>query len=67
MKNYTCARWFSSSRTMLLASLLMIGIGLPPAYSQQPDWQKHLDWAAHNTDAGGSVDCPNQYIGNGVA
>jgi hypothetical protein len=26
----------------------------------------HIDWAAHNSDAGGSVDCPAQYIENGI-
>jgi hypothetical protein len=30
------------------------------------DWAAHIDWAAKDTDAGGSVDCPDQYIWNGV-
>jgi hypothetical protein len=25
------------------------------------DWRVHIDWAFNNTDAGGSVDCPNFY------
>lgn len=25
----------------------------------QPDWQKHIDWAIGNT---GAVDCPDQYL-----
>ncbi|HEY4764375.1 MAG TPA: hypothetical protein VN902_05320 [Candidatus Acidoferrales bacterium] len=33
--------------------------------AQQP-WQGDIDWAVGNGDAGGSVDCPDQYISNGV-
>lgn len=35
----------------------------PPALSGKPDWQKHLDWCAGNSDAGGSVDCVADYMG----
>jgi hypothetical protein len=27
----------------------------------KPDWQVHIDWCIHNSDAGGSTDCPDQY------
>jgi hypothetical protein len=32
------------------------------ASSQRPDWQAHIAWAAANHDAGGSTDCPDQYL-----
>lgn len=40
-------------------------VGYSPFRSAQ-SWTAHIDWAAHNSDAGGSVDCPAQYIENGV-
>jgi hypothetical protein len=30
----------------------------------KPDWQKHLDWSIQNSDAGGSVDCPDKICRN---
>ena len=33
-----------------------------PPSAEKPDWQKHLDWCAGNSDAGGSVDCVEDYI-----
>jgi hypothetical protein len=35
------------------------------AMAQEP-YKAHIDWAAQNTDAGGSVDCSDQYLSNGV-
>lgn len=28
----------------------------------QPEWQIHIDWCIHNSDAQGSVDCPDKYL-----
>lgn len=45
--------------TLLAAALIVtvLSIGLPTA-AQQPNWQKHIDWAIGNT---GAPDCPEQY------
>lgn len=32
------------------------------ASSQRPAWQDHIQWAAANSDAAGSTDCPDQYF-----
>lgn len=40
--------------------------GRGPLVSSAQSWTAHIDWAAHNSDAGGSVDCPAQYIENGI-
>lgn len=32
------------------------------AFGQKPEWQAHLDWSISNSDAGGSVDCPDKYL-----
>ena len=45
----------------LTLSLLSALLG-PAVYGQKPDWQKHLDWSISNSDAGGSVDCPDKYL-----
>jgi cathepsin L len=29
---------------------------------EKPDWQRHLDWAMSNRDAGGSVNCTDKYL-----
>jgi hypothetical protein len=44
----------------------MIFTGTLAAHAQKPAYQIDVDWAATNTDAGGSVDCPAQYISLGV-
>jgi hypothetical protein len=46
--------------------LLVMAVTATVAAAQQP-FEGHIDWAAHNTDAGGSVDCPGDYISQGVA
>jgi hypothetical protein len=40
--------------------------GYSPLVSSVQSWTAHIDWAAHNSDAGGNVDCPAQYIENGI-
>ena len=32
-----------------------------------PEYQIHIQWAIHNSDAGGSVDCPSSYLASGNA
>jgi hypothetical protein len=51
---------------MTAFALIAIGATATVAAAQEP-FKAHIDWAAQNTDAGGSVDCPDQYISNGVA
>jgi hypothetical protein len=34
---------------------------------QAQTWHQHIDWAATNGDAGGSVDCPTNYVSMGLA
>jgi hypothetical protein len=34
--------------------------------AQHADWQSHVDWAASNPDAGGSTNCPDQYVAAGI-
>jgi len=50
---------------MAVLALFAAGATATVVSAQQP-FTAHIDWAAQNTDAGGSVDCPNQYISNGV-
>jgi hypothetical protein len=56
-------------KTLMLASLLfasaMFFMGPAVASAQEP-YKIHIDWAAGNTDAGGAVNCPDQYASNGV-
>jgi len=47
---------------VLLATLATTGSVLAQAQS----WTGHVDWAATNSDAGASVDCPQQYFSLGV-
>lgn len=35
---------------------------VPSSSSEKPDWQKHIDWASSNGDAGSKVDCPADYL-----
>jgi hypothetical protein len=46
-------------------SLLLLGIlfisSVFAARAQKPEWQQHVDWCIQNSDAGGSVDCPDKY------
>jgi uncharacterized membrane protein len=35
----------------------------PPSPPAKPLWQTHIDWCSNNRDAGGSVDCPELYLG----
>jgi len=63
MKHNSCFHWLSSSLTMLLF-ILICGLSLPQSASaQKPEWQINVDWPATNT---GVVDCPDQYLANGV-
>jgi hypothetical protein len=48
-------------RTTMLG-LLVIPTATIVSNAQQPEWQGAIDWAARNTDAGGSVDCPADYL-----
>jgi len=43
---------------VVLAGLMMTGNVIAQAQS----WTQHVDWAATNSDAGGSVDCPMNYV-----
>src|SRR5260221_6992010 len=49
-----CIRIMSLLTGLVLAALA--------ASAQKPDWQEHLDWSIRNSDAGGSVDCPDKYL-----
>jgi hypothetical protein len=49
-----------SRKIMLLFGLLLI-VGVLAVRAQKPEWQSHIDWCIHNSDAGGSVDCPDKY------
>jgi hypothetical protein len=53
-------------RVVLLATVALVAICANPGLAAAQSWTGHIDWAAGNTDAGGSVDCPDQYISNGV-
>jgi hypothetical protein len=48
------------------AAVALLAICANASSAAAQDWTAHIDWAAQNTDAGGSVDCPDQYISNGV-
>jgi hypothetical protein len=37
--------------------------GTPSQIGSSEEWQQHILWSIRNADAGGSVDCPNAYIG----
>jgi hypothetical protein len=50
---------------MAVLALFATGVTASVAAAQGP-FTAHIDWAAQNTDAGGSVDCPDQYFSNGV-
>jgi hypothetical protein len=45
---------------VLLVGLLLV-LGVFAAKAQKPEWQTHVDWCIRNSDAGGSVDCPEKY------
>jgi hypothetical protein len=45
---------------------LAVFLMLPSASFAQDSWQGDIDWAASNSDAGGSVDCPADYASNEV-
>ena len=36
------------------------------AQPSKPEWQVNIDWSFQNKDAGGSVDCPAEYVRLGV-
>jgi len=48
------------------AAVALLAIGATATFATAQSWKAHIDWAAGNKDAGGSVDCPGQYINNGV-
>ena len=49
--------------SVLVLAVFMLGIaGISAVAQHKPDYQKHIDWAAHDT---GVVDCP-QFCGNNV-
>jgi hypothetical protein len=58
------------NRATLHALLFGVAVAVtlitPASFAQTNDWQSEVDWAVQNTDAGGSVDCPADYIANGV-
>jgi hypothetical protein len=59
---------FAKMLQVTVASLFAICATSTVVAAQGPEpFTAHIDWAAQNTDAGGSVDCPDQYISNGVA
>jgi hypothetical protein len=33
---------------------------------EKPEWQRHLDWAMNNNNAGGSCDCVKEYVAAGM-
>jgi hypothetical protein len=49
--------------TALVVAAMITGASIP-AHAQ--NWTQHVDWAATNTGAGGSVDCPVNYVSMGV-
>jgi hypothetical protein len=55
MLSQNAARW-------LLTSLIAVCFAAQ-GKAQKPEWQVHLDWCSGNRDAGGSVDCPADYLG----
>jgi uncharacterized membrane protein len=34
----------------------------PQPSTDKPDWQKHIDWASRNSNAGGEVNCVGDYL-----
>jgi hypothetical protein len=49
--------------TQLSMALVALAVLNPSGQAQnKSDWQKHLDWSIQNSDAGGSVDCPDKYL-----
>jgi hypothetical protein len=46
-------------RVVVLSALLLVA-GVFVAKAQKPGWQTHIDWCIQNSDAGGSVDCPDK-------
>jgi|SRR5580692_5388069 hypothetical protein len=54
-------------KTSLYAVALAVMLMLASAsFAQDNSFQGDIDWAVRNTDAGGSVDCPADYISEGV-
>ena len=49
-------------RALMFGAMIISAVST--AHAQ--NWTKHIDWAANNTDAGGSVDCPAEYIAMNV-
>jgi hypothetical protein len=47
---------------VILGALTMTG----STFAQAQSWTQHVNWSATNSDAGGSVDCPAQYLSMGV-
>jgi hypothetical protein len=62
----TIPKLFTKVTLITVFGFLALTATATGAAAQQP-WQGHIDWAAQNNDAGGSVDCPDQYFSNNVA
>lgn len=56
---------FKMTLVRLVLSATMIFTGSLAAHAQEA-YKADVDWAATNTDAGGSVDCPANYVSLGV-
>jgi hypothetical protein len=54
------------TKVVRLMVLAVLAIGTTATFATAQSWKAHIDWAAGNKDAGGSVDCPGQYIDNAV-
>jgi hypothetical protein len=49
-----------------MAFLIVLLIPAVSTAAKAQTWTGHIDWAAGNTDAGGSVDCQGDYISEGI-
>jgi hypothetical protein len=54
------------TKIVRITALAFLAIGATATVAAAQSWTAHIDWAATNQDGGPSVDCPDQYISNGV-
>jgi len=70
MKDSTFTRLVRHATSTFISTILVtLGIAAmaTSAAAQKPAYQSDIDWAATNFATGGSVDCPQQYVSEGVA
>jgi hypothetical protein len=63
---YRSAQRFLTGFVCALAGVCLLTIGSTELNAQQYEYQAHMNWAAGNWDAGGSVDCPANYLALGM-